>query len=151
MMPPLDSAQILDLLPHRYPFLLVDRVEVVEPGRRVVGHKRVTANEWWMEGAVAPAGAAAPPTMPHALVLEALAQTSGALVRDLLDAAEHAVAYFMAAERVRMRRLPAAGDTLRLELTLRSWRRGICRSHGVATVGGALVLSADLTTVVRAG
>jgi 3-hydroxyacyl-[acyl-carrier-protein] dehydratase len=149
VMPPLDAGQLLDLLPHRYPFLLVDRIEVVESGRRVVGHKRVTADEWWMEGAArAPHGL---PAMPHTLVLEALAQVSGALVRDLLDGAEHALAYFMAADRVRMRRLAVAGDTLRLEVTLLAWRRGLCRARGVATVGDALVLSADLTTIVRAG
>ncbi len=147
-MPPLDSAQLLDLLPHRYPFLLVDRIEVVEPGRHVIGHKRVTAGEWWMEGGRATPALAA---MPHTLVLEALAQVSGALVRDLLDAAEHAIAYFMAADRVRMRRLAVAGDALTLDVTLRSWRRGICRAHGVATVGDGLVLTADLTTIVRAG
>ncbi|OYV72746.1 MAG: hypothetical protein B7Z72_04095 [Gemmatimonadetes bacterium 21-71-4] len=150
-MPPLESKKLLELLPHRYPFLLVDRIEVVEPGRRVVGHKRVTAGEWWMEGTATPPAPVPLPTMPHTLVLEALAQTTGALVRDLLDGAEHALAYFMAADRVRLRRLAVAGDTLRLELTLRNWRRGICRAHGEATVGGALVLSADLTTIVRAG
>jgi 3-hydroxyacyl-[acyl-carrier-protein] dehydratase len=87
--------------------------------------------------------------MPTGLVVEALAQTSGALVHDLLDGSAGAVAYFMGVQRVRIRGLARPGDELSLELTLRQWRRGICRTHGVATVGGRLILSADLTTVVR--
>jgi len=146
-MPSLDAVAIQSLLPHRYPFLLVDRIDVVEPGRLVVGYKRITAGEWWMEG-IAPA-AAARAEMPHTLVLEALAQASGALVRDLLDGAEHAISYFMGADHVRFRRSAVAGDELRLEITLRQWRRGLCRSRGVATVSGHTVVSAEMTTIVR--
>jgi 3-hydroxyacyl-[acyl-carrier-protein] dehydratase len=144
----LDTTAIQALLPHRYPFLLVDRIEVVDAGKRVTGYKRVTGGEWWNEGASI--GGDATPAMPHSLILEALAQTSGALVRDLLDGADNARAYFMAAHRVRIRRPAAAGDLLRLDLSLVSWRRGICRALGVASVNGETVLSAELTTVVRA-
>lgn len=143
----LDAAAIEALLPHRHPFLLVDRIELVEPGRRVVGYKRITADEWWMEG-LAPA-AAGLAEMPHSLVLEALAQTSGALVRDLLDGADRALAYFMGADRVRLRRRALAGDQLQLDVSLRQWRRGLCRAHARASIDGETVLSADLTTVVR--
>jgi 3-hydroxyacyl-[acyl-carrier-protein] dehydratase len=143
----IDAAELQTILPHRYPFLLVDRIEVTEPGRHVVGFKRVTVDEWWMEG-LAPA-AAAMAEMPHTLVLEALAQTSGALVRDLLDGAEQAVAYFMGAERVRLRRRALAGDQLQLDVALRQWRRGLCRARGRVSVSGETVLSADLTTIVR--
>ncbi|MDE3152945.1 MAG: beta-hydroxyacyl-ACP dehydratase [Gemmatimonadota bacterium] len=145
----LDSAVLLGLLPHRHPFLLVDRVEIVEPGRRVVGFKRVTSNEWWMEGATPLAAASF--AMPHALVLEALAQTSGALVRDLLDGADRALAYFMGASRVRLRQAARAGDELKLDVSLVKWRRGICRARGAATVQGRVVLTAELTTAVQAG
>lgn len=137
-----------ELLPHRYPFLLVDRVEVVEPGRRVTGYKRVTGNEWWAERHAASSAGQA--EMPHALVLEALAQTSGALVRDLLDGAGHAMAYFMGAQRVRFRAPALPGSELQLDLSLVQWKRGICRAHGVASVEGRVVVSAELTTVVRA-
>ncbi len=144
------AVELEAILPHRYPFLLVDRVEVEQPRRRVVGYKRVTANEWWMEGqGHAPPGGTAVAEMPHALVLEALAQTGGALVRDLLDGAHHARAYFMGADRVRLRRRARAGDELRLDVELLHWRRGLCRSRGLATVLGETVLSADLTTIVR--
>jgi 3-hydroxyacyl-[acyl-carrier-protein] dehydratase len=129
------------LLPHRYPFLLVDRIDVVDPGKRVVGIKRLTGGEWWM-------ATQAWDPMPHTLVLEALAQTSGALIPDLTtDTA--AIAYFMAADRIRLRRAAAIGDELKLEVTLRQWRRGVCRTHGVASVDGIPVLTADLTTIVR--
>ncbi len=144
----LDAVAIQELLPHRYPFLLVDRIEVVEPGRRVVGYKRITIDEWWMEG-LAPA-AAGLAEMPHTLVLEALAQTTGALVHDLLDGADRALAYFMGVDRVRLRRRALAGDELRLDVELRQWRRWLCRARGRVTIAGETVLSADLTTVVRA-
>lgn len=145
----LDTAAVHALLAHRYPFLLVDRIQVAEPARRVIGSKRVTAGEWWAVGAdpLRPGSLA----MPFALVIEALAQTSGALVRDLLEGTEGSVAYFMGAQRVRIRGEARPGDELTMELTLRQWRRGICRTHGVATVGDRVILTADLTTVVRVG
>ena len=144
----LDATALQELLPHRFPFLLVDRLEIVEPGRHVIGYKRITADEWWMDG-LAP-NAAPLPAMPHTLVLEALAQTSGALVRDLLDGADRALAYFMGADRVRLRAPTAVGDELTLDVTLLKWRRGMCRARGVATVKGRMVVSAELSTVVRA-
>ncbi|MGH7670356.1 MAG: 3-hydroxyacyl-ACP dehydratase FabZ family protein [Gemmatimonadaceae bacterium] len=145
----LELTALQELLPHRYPFLLVDRIEVVEPGRHVIGFKRITAGEWWMEG-VRP-GVRPVPTMPHMLVLEALAQTSGALVRDLLTGTASARAYFMGATHVRLRAPAPAGHELTLDVSLLKWGRGICRARGVATVGGRTVVSAELTTVVRPG
>lgn len=144
-----DASSIESLLPHRYPFLLVDRIDVVQPGQRVIGTKRITS------GDCGP-GFGRGEAVPFAVVLEALAQTSGALVRDLLgDAASGstaprgAVAYFMGADRVRLRHAPRAGDELTLTVSLVQWRRGICRTHGVASVGDAIVMTADMTTVVR--
>jgi len=132
------------LLPHRYPFLLVDRIRVVEEGRVVEGRKRVSVGEWWCDP-----GNPALATMPFSLIIEALAQTTGALVQDAVDGAQGALAYFVAADRVRFRRHARPGDELQLVVTLRSWRRGVCRTHGVASVDGALVASALLTTIVR--
>ena len=139
-----DAAAIQGLLAHRYPFLLVDRIDVLETARRVVGTKQVSAGEWWADGSSAA-------VMPFGLVLEALAQTSGALVHDLAVGIQGAVAYFMGADRVRMRRVPRVGDELKLDVSLRLWRRGLCRTHGVATIDGAVVLTADLTTIIRGG
>ncbi len=139
-----DAVAIQALLPHRYPFLLVDRIEVAEPGRRVVGTKRLTGGEWWM------ARESWDP-IPFTLVLEALAQTSGALIPDLSPpaAGTGAIAYFMGADRIRFRRPGRIGDALRLEVSLRQWRRGVCRTRGVASVEGVVVLTAELTTIVR--
>lgn len=134
------------LLPHRYPFVLVDRIEVVDPGRHVVGTKRLTGSEWWGR-----AGAA--DGIPFVLVLEALAQTSGALVPDLVGATAGITAYFMGADKVRFRQSARVGDVIQLDVTLQQWRRGICRTRGIATLqdDGAIVVSAELTTVIRVG
>ena len=147
--PDLDAAAIHGLLAHRYPFLLVDRIIIAERGRRVVGTKRISSGEWWCVGAEP--GAPTALAMPFALVIEALAQTSGALVHDLLAGAAGSVAYFMGAQRVRIRGHAHPGDDLSLELTLRQWRRGVCRTRGVASVDGRIILTAELTTVVRVG
>ena len=135
---------MLALLPHRYPFLLVDRLRVEEAGRHAVGLKRVTGSEWF--GAAGPAELAA---MPGLLVVEALAQTSAAVLVGLLDGAAGAIGYFAAIERVRFRDVARAGDTLLLDVALRSFRRGIARLRGEATVDGRLVAAARFTTIVR--
>ncbi|MCC6772762.1 MAG: beta-hydroxyacyl-ACP dehydratase [Gemmatimonadaceae bacterium] len=140
----LEGDALAQLLPHRYPFLLVDRIQVVEPGRQAIGSKRVTAGEWWCDG-----GNPAMATLPHSLVIEALAQTTCALLQDRIDAARGGSAYFAAADRVRLRHAARPGETLQLAVTLRSWRRGICRTHGVASVDGRVVASATLTTILR--
>jgi 3-hydroxyacyl-[acyl-carrier-protein] dehydratase len=140
----LESADLHAMLAHRFPFLLVDRIRVVELGRHVVGTKRISAGEWWCDPHTPSAGA-----MPFGLVIEALAQTTGALLRDLTDGAPGALAYFMGADRVRLRRPAYIGEELTLAVALRQWRRGICRTRAVATVDGALVASAVLTTIVR--
>lgn len=141
----LDSADIHALLGHRYPFLLVDRIVIVEPGRHVVGTKQISSGEWWCEGH--DAGSI---QFPFSLVIEAMAQTTGAIIRDLIDGAEGAVPYFMGANHVRLRQFARAGDEITMTLTMRQWRRGVCKTHGVATADGRLVASANLTTVVRA-
>ena len=144
----LDAVALQGILAHRFPFLLVDRVHVIEPGKHVRGLKRVTAGEWWFDapGPVTWDGSLG---MPHTMVLEALAQTSGALIADLVDRTQQNVAYFMGLERVRLRELAHVGDLLVMDVTLRQWRRGICRAHGVASVGRRLVATADVTTIVR--
>ena len=138
-----DARALESLLPHRYPFLLVDHIDVIEAGQRVVGSKRLTTTDWW-------ADAPAPIPIPFPLVLEALAQTGGALIPDLAGATTGVVAYFLGADRVRYRRSARAGDELRMEVSLRQWRRGVCRTRGVATVDGEVVLTAELTTIVKA-
>lgn len=142
MTPSYDAPRIHALLAHRYPFVLVDRIDVIEPGRSVVGTKRVSSGEWWAMDVHDAA-------MPFTLVIEALAQTSGALVQDLVEGTQGGVAYFMGADRVRLRRPARVGEEVRLEVVLRQWRRGICRTRGVATVDGEIVLTAELMIIVR--
>ena len=151
-MPPtsLDPAAVLGLLAHRYPLLLVDRIDVLEPGRRVVGTKRVTSGEWAAGGPALGGRPVAVPGMPGTLVVEALAQTGAALLVGLVEGASEVLGYFAAMERVRLRDPAWPGDTLRLVVELRSFRRGIAKLRGVADVGGRTVASAEFTVVVRA-
>lgn len=139
-----DAIDALGVLAHRYPFLLIDRLRVVTPGRHALGLKRVTGGEWF--GA---ASTAADPAMPGLLVVEALAQTSAGVLLGLLDGASGAIGYFAAAQRVRFRTLPRAGDTLILSVELVWFRRGVAKLRGVATVSGQVAVSAEFTAVVR--
>jgi 3-hydroxyacyl-[acyl-carrier-protein] dehydratase len=134
---------VLGLLPHRYPFLLVDRITALEPGRRAEGIKRVTGGEWFLES---DAGA----SMPGGLVVEALAQLSAAVLVGLADSAAGTVGYFMGLDRVRYRGTVRAGDELRLVVELLRYRRGICQTRGEAWVQGQRIVRAQLTTVLRA-
>jgi len=138
------------LLPHRYPFLLVDRIDIVEPGKHVVGIKQLTSGEWWARGS-STNGYAARAEFPFSLLIEALAQAGGALIRDLSGGVPGAIAYFMGADRVRIRGAARAGDELRFDVRLRQWRRGICRTRAEARADGRIVLTAELTTIVRPG
>jgi 3-hydroxyacyl-[acyl-carrier-protein] dehydratase len=135
-----DAQALHALLPHRYPFLLVDRIDVLEPAKHVVGLKQLSVGEWWSE---------TPADVPLTLVLEALAQTSGALVHDLASGSPGAIAYFIGASRVRFRHRVRPGDALQLDVSLVHWRRGLCRTRGVATVEGRTVVTAELTTILR--
>ncbi len=141
----LDAEDLLGLVAHRFPFLLVDRVEINDPGRRVVGTKQVTGNEWSSvfsgDGSLFP--------MPGLLVVEALAQTSAALLVDLARSGEDLIGYFAALTRVRLREPAKPGDTLRLTVELKSFRRGIARLVGSADVDGRTVATAEFVTVVR--
>ena len=139
-----DVLSVLDVLPHRYPFVLVDRLRIVEAWRRALGIKRVTGSEWLGNDASVPGGA-----MPGLLIVEALAQTSAGVLVGLLDGASGAIGYFAAAHRVRFRVLPRAGDTLLLSVELVQYRRGVARLEGVASLDGALSTSAEFTAVVR--
>ena len=133
------------LLPHRAPFLLLDRILVVEPGRLVRGTKAVTGNEWAVVGQCGEGGRHA---MPHLLMVEALAQLSAALFTALLEG-RGAIGYFMGIDGVRLRGEAVAGDIIDLTITLRQFRRGICRTRGTAHVGDRLLVQADLTTILR--
>jgi 3-hydroxyacyl-[acyl-carrier-protein] dehydratase len=140
---PIDPTK---LLPHGFPFLLVDRISVAEPGRRVVGTKLVTGGEWTLVGSSREGKSM---VMPHLLIVEALAQVSAALFVSLLPDSRDVIGYFMALDGVRFRGQAVAGDKLSLSVSLKQFRRGVCKTRGVATVGALRVVQADLTTVLR--
>lgn len=131
-----------ELLPHRYPFLLVDRITAIDPGKRATGVRQVTADEWF-------SGKTESYEMPNTLVLEALAQLSGAVLIGLSDQVRGAVGYFVGMQRVKFRGVARAGDELVLECNLVQFKRGICKTAVVASVNGKRIVSAQLTTVLR--
>ncbi len=136
--------EIQETLPHRYPFLLVDRILELEIGKRVVGIKSVTINEPFFQGHFP-----GHPIMPGVLILEAMAQVGGFLLMRGLDArAEKKVIYFTGIDKARFRRPVVPGDQLRFELELLQLRRQVCRMRGEASVDGKLVAEAELSSVV---
>jgi 3-hydroxymyristoyl/3-hydroxydecanoyl-(acyl carrier protein) dehydratase len=134
---------VQDLLPHRAPFLLIDRITAIEPGRRATGVKQITGNEWCMRGVPSH-------PFPHTLVLEALAQLSAGVMSGLTDAPAGAVGYFMGLSNVKLRGDVYVGDTMELVCTLIQYRRSICRTRGEAFVRGRRMVRAELTTIIRA-
>lgn len=133
---------LMRVLPHRYPFLMVDRIVKVE-GDRIVGVKNVTINEPFFEGHFP-----GHPIMPGVLQLEAMAQVAGVLMIKRA-AVENQIAYFMAAEEVKWRKPVFPGDTLLIEVELTKARGKIGRAKGVCKVGGEIVSEAEVTFMLR--
>lgn len=133
----LDIARIMEVLPHRYPILLVDRILELEPGKRVVGLKNVTINEPFFQGHFP-----GHPIMPGVLIIEAMAQTGGMLMMDQLTADK--VVYFMALDRVKFRKPVLPGDQLHLEVTVLQISGSNCRMEGVAKVDGKVVAEGEM-------
>ena len=131
--------EIMRLLPHRYPFLLLDRIVEFEPGRRIVGLKNVTINEPFFTGHFP-----AYPIMPGVLIIEALAQVGGFLALKAMED-EAKIAYFAGIDNCKFRRPVHPGDQLRLECTIIARKGPVWKMHGQATVDGVLVAKADLT------
>jgi beta-hydroxyacyl-ACP dehydratase FabZ len=144
---PLNYQDIIKLLPHRYPFLLVDRITEMEPLKRIVGIKNVTANEHFFQGHFPGL-----PVMPGVLIIEAMAQVGGVLSRisksEGRDGSEAPPVYFMSIDKVKFRKQVVPGDQLRFELTvLRSGTR-IWKMEGKAFVDGKLVAEAEFMAQV---
>ena len=135
---PLGPATIRELIPHRYPFLLVDRIEEVEPGVRAVGIKNVTQNEPFFEGHFPEY-----PVMPGVLIVEAMAQV-GAVGVMALEEFRGKLALFAGIDGVRFRRQVIPGDTLRMEVELTRLKGRAGRGKGAATVHGERVCEAEL-------
>jgi 3-hydroxyacyl-[acyl-carrier-protein] dehydratase len=139
---PLEAADIMRILPHRYPFLLVDRIVELEPGKRAVGLKQVTANEPHFTGHFPDR-----PIMPGVLMVEALAQTAGIAVMTL-DEYRGKLGLFAGIDDCRFKRLVVPGDTLRLEVTVEKLRGMFGRVRAVATVDGELAAEATLSIII---
>src|SRR4029077_15859665 len=128
----LDIQQIKEIIPHRYPFLLVDKVLEVEEGKRAIGIKNVTINEPFFQGHFPDY-----PVMPGVLIVEALAQV-GAVAMLKLEEYQGRIAFFAGIDNVRFKRQVKPGDTLRLEVELGEFRRGVGTGSGTATVDGVV-------------
>ena len=136
----LDINEIMKILPHRYPFLLVDRIIDGEHGKSCIGLKNVTINEPFFQGHFP-----GHPVMPGVLIIEAMAQVAGIMAYLASDEATKAkVTYFMAIDNARFRKPVVPGDQLRIEVTTTMNRRGIWGVAGKAYVGDTLVTEADL-------
>jgi 3-hydroxyacyl-[acyl-carrier-protein] dehydratase len=135
---PLGPAEIRDLIPHRYPFLLVDRIDELEPGLRAVGIKNVTQNEPFFQGHFPDY-----PVMPGVLVVEAMAQVGAVGV---MAGGEHKekLALFAGIDGVRFRRQVLPGDVLRMEVRIERLKGRVGRGRGRAEVGGERVCEAEL-------
>ncbi len=139
----LDIHAIERMLPHRYPFLLVDRARDLRVGESIVGVKNVTANEPYFQGHFP-----GRPIMPGVLVVEAMAQTSALLVGATLDLSrEKADIYFMSVERAKFRRPIEPGDQVLLHVRVTNARQRVWRFSGVATVEDRRVAEADFTVM----
>ncbi len=134
----LENTDIQSIIPHRYPFLLVDRIEEVAYGERAVGIKSVSVNEPFFQGHFP-----GYPVMPGVLIVEALAQV-GAIVMLGHEDYKGKIALFAGIERVRFRRQVKPGDTLRLEVEVGKIRRSIGKGTGRATVDGELAAEGEL-------
>lgn len=142
----LDIHQILKKLPHRYPFLMVDRVIALEKGQRIRAIKNVTANEEFFNGHFPRR-----PVMPGVLMLEALAQAAAILAFETLgkEPDENTVYYFAAIDGARFKRPVEPGDQLILEATLGRMKAGIFKFQARALVGEEVAVEADLTCAMR--
>jgi UDP-3-O-[3-hydroxymyristoyl] N-acetylglucosamine deacetylase/3-hydroxyacyl-[acyl-carrier-protein] dehydratase len=135
--------EIMKVLPHRYPFLLVDRVLEIEERKRIVGIKNVTINEPFFQGHFP-----GHPIMPGVLIIEAMAQVGGMLLMGTVDDPESKVVYFMSLDNVKWRKPVKPGDQLRFELEMVQIRGRVCKMRGVARVDGEVVCEADMGAMV---
>jgi UDP-3-O-[3-hydroxymyristoyl] N-acetylglucosamine deacetylase/3-hydroxyacyl-[acyl-carrier-protein] dehydratase len=135
----MDISRIMEVLPHRYPFLLVDRVIELEEARRIVGIKNVTISEAFFQGHFP-----GHPVMPGVLIVEAMGQVGGLLLMSMVDDPTDKVVYFTGLDKVRFRQPVRPGDRLECELELLKRRGSFCKMRGTARVDGAVVAEAEL-------
>lgn len=137
-MPTLNAQEILEILPHRYPFLLVDRILECDDEKRIVGLKNLTFNELFFQGHFP-----GQPVMPGVLQMEAMAQVAGILLNRMFGG-EGKISYFAAIDNARFRRPVVPGDQLRMEIEIIKAKPRLSKVHAKAYVDGQLVSEADL-------
>jgi 3-hydroxyacyl-[acyl-carrier-protein] dehydratase len=140
----IEIKEIMTILPHAYPFLLVDRIVEMELGKRIVGIKNVTFNEPFFQGHFPNR-----PIMPGVLIVEAMAQTAGVLAfKSVTEENQKKPVYFLGMDNVRFRKPVIPGDQLRFELEITRHRQSIWGFKGKAFVDGTLVAEADLLAML---
>ncbi len=140
----IDIQRIMDMIPHRFPFLMIDRVVEFDPGERAVGIKNVSINEPFFQGHFPNR-----PVMPGVMIVEAMAQTAGVLVVATLGPdAEGSDVYFMTIDNVRFRKPVTPGDSLRVDVTKQHRRGNVWKFKGDVTVDGATVAEAVFAAMI---
>jgi len=140
----MDIKRIMELLPHRYPFLLVDRVLESQPGERLLAMKNVSVNEPFFQGHFPNS-----PVMPGVLIIEALAQTTCLLANETAEVSNNAIYLLVGVDKARFKRQVVPGDQLLLEAELLKRRRDIWVFNAKASVDGKLAASAEIMCTAR--
>ncbi len=135
----MEIGDILKIMPHRYPLLLVDRILEMDPGKRIVGLKNVTINEPFFQGHFPDH-----PIMPGVLLVEAMAQVGGLLLMGAVEDPENKVVYFMSMDKVKFRRPVVPGDQVRFELEMLQFKGKRCRMQGAGYVDGKKVVEGEM-------
>jgi len=139
-----DISGIMERIPHRYPFLLIDKVVEIQPGESATGIKNVTVNEPFFQGHFP-----GHPIMPGVLIVEAMAQTAAIVVIEALDnTAADKLVYFMSIDSARFRKPVLPGHTLKLEVTKEHGRGKVWRFKGIAKADGAVMAEAVFTAMI---
>jgi len=139
----MDAEAIKALLPHRYPFLLLDRIVELVPGERIVALKNATVNEPFFQGHFP-----GYPVMPGVLIVEAMAQAGAVMMLKSMDDPHGKIPFFAGIDKAKFRRQVVPGDQLRLELTVLRQRGTSCKLEGKAYVDGVLAAEAEIMAIV---
>jgi beta-hydroxyacyl-ACP dehydratase FabZ len=139
----LNVEEIMGILPHRFPFLLVDRIVEIEEKKRIVGIKNVTYNESFFQGHFPDK-----PIMPGVLIIEAMAQVGGVLLLKSLPEMKRKVVYFMGIDKAKFRRPVFPGDQIRIEVEVLRLRERTCKVLGKAFVEDELVAEAEIMSAL---